>query len=164
MTDLDTAFRLGPLSPDNADAGVSDGAELMARAVAASPSRVPPGVLTHTHAADLLDAPAWPFDLDSVSWEEPFPGLRFHLVAEDKARGVRKALVWAKGGARSPRHSHAGDEVILVLDGVLRDHTGDFHAGQICHTRKGETHSEEVPEGTDCVCFVVYYGDLIPLA
>lgn len=135
--------------------------EAVARSEGPRPAASP---LTRAQTLDLLDAPREPVDVARYTWDERIPGVKFHLVSEDPARGVRKFLVWAKAGATSPRHDHTGDELILVLDGALRDHTGVYGPGQICHTRKGEIHREEVPIDADCVCFVVYYGDLIPVA
>lgn len=117
--------------------------------------------VTRTQTMDLLTAPRGPIDRSAYEWTERIPGIKFHLTEEDEARGVKKFLVWAQPGAKTPRHGHTDDEVILVLEGALRDYKGTFGPGQICRTRKGEFHFEEVPQDVECVCFVVYYGDLI---
>ena len=107
---------------------------------------------------DLLGAPALPIDLESYAWDEPLPGVRFCTLEEDPALGVRKVLVWAKPGARYPRHRHLGDEDILVLAGHLRDERGSYGPGDICRSETGTDHSEEVVGQDDCVCYVVYRG------
>ncbi len=109
---------------------------------------------------DLAEAPRWPFDLSALAWEEAGPGVRIHTLKEEPERGVRKCLVWAQPGARNPSHRHGGDECILVLKGVLRDERGDYRAGELCRSREGSIHSEQVVPGEDCVCYVVYYGPL----
>jgi putative transcriptional regulator len=76
---------------------------------------------------------------------------------------MRGCLVWAKPGARTARHRHLGDEVILVLSGSLRDERGSYHANQICRSREGSVHVEEVQPGDDCFCYVVYYGGHEPV-
>jgi putative transcriptional regulator len=119
---------------------------------------VPPRPELRGRVLDLLDAPTLPLDLDAYSWEEPVPGVRLCTLSEDAARGVRKVLVWAKPGARYPRHRHLGDEDILVLAGRLRDERASYGPGDICRSETGTDHSEEVEGDEDCLCFVVYRG------
>ena len=108
---------------------------------------------------DLLDAPALPIDPAAHSWTEVAPGIRIAQKRTDPARNMRGCLVWAQPGAKTTAHRHLGDEVILVLQGGLRDERGSYHAGQICRSRQGSSHTEEVLPGEDCFCYVVYYGD-----
>ena len=107
---------------------------------------------------DLAGAPAMPIDTSAYAWEEPFPGIRISEVRSDPARNMRGCVVWAKPGSRTAPHRHLGDEVILVLSGRLTDGRGDFRAGQVCRSREGSAHVEEVLPGEDCFCYVVYYG------
>jgi anti-sigma factor ChrR (cupin superfamily) len=107
---------------------------------------------------DLADAPSLPIETSAYAWEEPFPGIRIYEMRSDPSRNMRGCLVWARPGARTVPHRHLGDEVILVLQGALRDERGRYHAGQICRSRKGSAHVEEVLPGEDCFCYVVYYG------
>lgn len=109
---------------------------------------------------DIALAPAVPIDTSAYAWRELGPGIRFHVVREDAARGMQACLVWAVPGARNARHRHGGDEVILVLQGSLRDESGTYGPGQICRSREGSTHTEEALPGDDCFCYVVYYGPL----
>lgn len=107
---------------------------------------------------DLLDAPALPLDLDSYTWVEPLPGVRFSTLFESPDGAMRKVLVWAKPGARYPRHRHLGDEDILVLAGHLRDGRATYGPGDICRSETGTDHSEEVVGQDDCICYVIYRG------
>ena len=107
---------------------------------------------------DLAGAPAMPIDTSAYVWEEAFPGIRISEVCSDPARNMRGCVVWAKPGSRTAAHRHLGDEVILVLSGGLSDGRGAFHAGQVCRSRQGSAHVEEVLPGEDCFCYVVYYG------
>jgi putative transcriptional regulator len=121
---------------------------------------VPPDAGLREHVLNLAEAPRPPIDLAAYDWQEVLPGVRFHVVREDAACGIRTALVWAKPGARYPKHRHLGDEDILVLQGSLSDGIGGtYRAGEICRSRAGSVHSEEALPGEDCVCFVVYYGE-----
>jgi len=108
---------------------------------------------------DLAHAPSGRIDPAAHAWTELGPGIRLVELARDPGRGMRGCLVWATPPARTPTHRHLGDEVILVLQGALRDEHGSYHAGQICRSRKGSVHTEEVLPGEDCFCYVVYYGE-----
>ena len=107
---------------------------------------------------DLAEAPRLPIDTSAYAWQEPFSGIRICQVRSDPSRNMRGCVVWAKPGARTAPHRHLGDEVILVLSGGLRDERGTYHADQICRSREGSIHVEEVLPGDDCFCYVVYYG------
>lgn len=120
----------------------------------------PPRAELRSQLLDLAEAPRWPFELDGIAWQEVAPGIRIHTLKEEPERGVRKCLVWAEPGARNGTHRHGGDECILVLKGGLKDERGEYHAGELCRSREGFVHSEEVLPGEDCVCYVVYYGPL----
>ncbi len=138
-------------------------ASLLSEAVARS---ISPAVLearTRAQLMDLLGAPRGPVDRSAFEWTDVGPGLKLHLVSEDAARGVKRCLVWGRPGAATARHGHAGDEVILVLEGRLKDDRGAYGPGDICRSTPGEVHQEQVVGEDDCVCFVVYYGELIPV-
>jgi anti-sigma factor ChrR (cupin superfamily) len=111
---------------------------------------------------DLVHAPRGPIDPAAHTWAELAPGIRLKEVYRDPARNVRGCLVWATPGSKTSRHRHLGDEVILVLQGGLRDERGTYHAGQVCRSRQGSVHTEEVVGGDDCFCYVVYYGEHEP--
>lgn len=118
---------------------------------------------TRTQLMDVLSFPHLPIDRSAYAWTEVGPGLKLHLVSEDPARGVKRCLVWGAPGASTPRHGHTGDEVILVIEGHLRDDRGAYGPGDICRSTKEDVHQEHVVGDGDCVCFVVYYGELVPV-
>ena len=117
-----------------------------------------PDAHVKTQLLDLADAPSLPIDASRYAWSDIAPGIRVAVVKEDKRRGVRACLVAGTAGARHGRHRHGGDELILVLEGVLRDERGSYGPGALCRSREGEIHSEQAVE--DCLCYVVYYGEL----
>ena len=124
----------------------------------------PPPARLREMVLDLAEAPGGALDLASYTWDEVLPGVRMSVLREEPERGVRKVLVWARPGARYPSHRHLGDEQILVLEGALRDHRGVYRPGDVCRSREGSVHTEEVEGAEDCVCFVVYYGGHEPVA
>lgn len=119
-----------------------------------------PGPRVREQLLELIAAPRPPLDLGAYGWEEAAPGIKVHVVKEDPSRGLRACLVWARPGATHARHRHLGEEVILVLQGRIRDGRGVFGPGEICRSLEGSVHSEEAMPGEDCICYVLYYGDL----
>jgi anti-sigma factor ChrR (cupin superfamily) len=107
---------------------------------------------------DLAKAPSPPVDVQSYQWMELAPGLRVHVLRRDATRHMQASLLWASPGARHPLHRHTGDEVVLVLEGVLQDHRGTYRPGEICRSSKGSSHAPEALLGADCVCYVLTYG------
>lgn len=136
---------------------------LLSEAVARSIPASELNPATRVQLMDLLEAPRGPVDRSAFDWAEVGPGLKLHVVSEDAARGVKRCLVWGKPGASTARHGHSGDEVILVLEGRLKDDRGAYGPGDICRSAPGDVHQEQVLGEDDCVCFVVYYGELIPV-
>jgi anti-sigma factor ChrR (cupin superfamily) len=165
------AYALGVLDPGEADAfeahlmscpacrAVLDAHRaVLGRLGAAAPVEPPP--VLRAQLLDLAQAPALPIDLPAYTWEEIAPGVRLHVMREDPVRGVRACLVWADGGARHPTHRHHGAENILVLKGAIRDERGVYGPGEVCRSGPGSVHAEEAVPGEDCICYVVYYGDV----
>lgn len=109
---------------------------------------------------DLALAPSIPIDVSAYEWQEPIPGVKLHVLRDEPERGMRACLAWGSPGARMETHRHLGDENILVLQGKLKDERGTYGPGDICRSRAGSVHTEEVLPGEDCVCYVVYYGPL----
>jgi putative transcriptional regulator len=120
----------------------------------------PPEPDVRQQVLDLAAAPPTPIDPAAYDWREIAPGIRVHVMQEDRARGMRACLVWAAPGVRHAVHRHGGDEVILVLQGGLRDERGSYGPGDICRSRAGSVHAEVAEPGADCFCYVAYYGDL----
>lgn len=137
-----------------------EAAKASATALAATLAPVSVAPSLRQEVLDLSDAPRMPVDLTAYTWDEPLPGLRMHTMKEDAARGVRACLVWAKPGVVNGTHRHVGTENILMLQGGLKDERAEYHEGDICRSRTGSIHHEEVLPGEDCICYVVYYGPL----
>jgi putative transcriptional regulator len=138
----------------------------MARLLSESMSRSLPTLETRPRTRqqllDLLEVPRGPIERAAYPWLDVGPGLKLHVVSEDQTRGVKRCLVWGAPGASTKRHGHSGDELILVLEGQLKDDRGSYGPGEICRSSAGDVHQEQVEGDRDCICFVVYYGDLIP--
>jgi putative transcriptional regulator len=136
------------------------------RALLALSQALPGGPLDPTlrdQTLELAEAPRLPLDLTAYAWDEVAPGVRVHVMKDDPDRSVRACLVWADPGAIHPAHRHLGDEVILVLQGAIKDERGVYGPGQVCRSRTGSVHSEQAMPGDECICYVVYHGDLEPV-
>ena len=120
----------------------------------------PPAGALRAQVMDLARAPRAPIDPGQYRWLEIAPGIKLHVLEEDRSRSMRACLIWARPGARHPRHRHGGDENVLVLQGTFRDDRGTYGPGDICRSRAGSDHEEEAVGEEDCICYVVYYGDL----
>jgi anti-sigma factor ChrR (cupin superfamily) len=109
---------------------------------------------------EIAAAPSLPIDVGAYAWAEPVPGVRIAVVKDEPERGFRACLVWADPGARHPDHRHHGEELIYVMQGGLRDHRGEYLAGDVCRSGTGSVHSEEVLPLGPCFCYALYYGPL----
>lgn len=135
-----------------------DAPEVLA-ALAVSLTPVEPPALVRMQLLDLAAAPTAPIDPSRYEWEEPFPGLRICLLAEDPARGMSARLIWGRPGAVYPAHRHSAAEATVVLQGAYRDEHGRHAAGEVTRESAHSAHSIEIlPEG-DCFSYIVQYGD-----
>jgi len=158
------AGRLDPQAEAAFERELGSTPALAALVAACGESPAPLAPRVRQQLLDLAHAPALPLDVDTIAWQDLAPGIKYHVVHEDAGRGVRGCLVWAQPGAKTVTHRHLGDEVILVLDGELHDERGVYRSGEICHSREGSVHSEEIPDDAGpCLAYVVYYGELEPL-
>ncbi len=168
-----SAYALGVLDADERaefEAHLAEGCDacraelaLEEALVAALPRALPaepPAPVTREQLLDLADAPREVPDLGTLTWEEVAPGVRLHVLKEDPARGMRACLAWAQPGSTTGRHIHrGGDELILVLRGGLKDDRGEYHEGDLCRSREGSVHTEEILPGEDCIAYLLYYGE-----
>ncbi len=138
--------------------GADDRPEVLA-ALAASLTPVEPPPLVRMQLLDLAQAPVAPVDPSQYAWEEPFPGIRICLLAEDPARGMSARLIWGQPGAVYPAHRHSAAEATVVLQGAYRDENGRHGAGDVTRETARSVHSIEIlPEG-ECFSYIVQYGD-----
>lgn len=79
----------------------------------------------------------------------------FYLYdARQDAQGSVSALVRYAAGALTPRHQHAGWELVLVLDGELIDDRGSHAPGVLQVYPPGSTH--ELSSKSGCTFLVVW--------
>ncbi len=86
----------------------------------------------------------------------------FYLYdARRDARGAVAALVRYARGALTPRHTHLGWELVLVLKGELVDDRGQHSAGALQVYPPGSTHQLSSPSG--CTFLVVWEQPVKPV-
>jgi anti-sigma factor ChrR (cupin superfamily) len=73
------------------------------------------------------------------AWLSPRPGIKVRELygADD---GYRISLVRYAAGARVPEHVHSGDEHTYVLEGAVRDASGEFPVGAYLMRPQGSRH------------------------
>ena len=93
-------------------------------------------------------------DLDNVPWKWIAPGVHQHVM---KAQGYRDGvlrLVKFEPGKGVPMHSHAGDELTLLMRGAYHDGLGEWRAGDIADLDRDQTHEPIAIGEEPCICLI----------
>lgn len=98
-------------------------------------------------------------DPDSLAWRRLGRGVRVHDLATP-ADGPRARLLAVRPGCAIPEHTHAGEELVLVLEGGFTDATGHFVRGDVAASDGTVTHRPVADPGEECLCLVVHSGRL----
>jgi putative transcriptional regulator len=88
-------------------------------------------------------------DADAAPWRRWPLGVR---ECDLPVEGL--SLLRLAGGRATPRHGHYGQELTLVLHGLLEDELGAYVRGDIAFADEGVIHRPRVPAGSDCVCLI----------
>jgi putative transcriptional regulator len=100
-------------------------------------------------------------------WRRAFFGLE--TVRIPRFGEVRARLMRIAPGSAMPRHTHAGNELLLVLQGGYSDHTGHYDRGDVAYGDPELVHKPRADAATGCLCFSVWdaaprmVGPLAPL-
>ncbi len=95
-------------------------------------------------------------DPAELAWHRVIPGLREAPILVSP--GMQASLVRISAGRRMPVHTHAGDEIVLVLDGGFRDINGHYRRGDIEIADDTFSHQPVADRDRDCIFFVVRDG------
>jgi putative transcriptional regulator len=93
-------------------------------------------------------------DLDTVAWRPLGPGIQHHVLARDKFGAVARLLRIAPGRSVF-EHSHAGNEMTLVLQGSYRAGGAQFQPGDVECADEATLHRPVADDGADCICLAV---------
>jgi putative transcriptional regulator len=69
--------------------------------------------------------------------------------------GCRAHLLWAKPGLRIAKHTHQGQEAVLVLKGAFWDRGERYGPGDVAVHDDATVHTPVIDRGEDCVCLAV---------
>lgn len=73
-------------------------------------------------------------------WQDRQPGMRAKSLWSDAASKRQAMLTRVEPGAQLPRHRHAGDELLYVVEGALSDDFGTVTAGNMGYRPNGCVH------------------------
>lgn len=149
-------------TPQDFDPAVLDALVLGLEAESPSPSlrdRLLGVVSTTARFLPFLDRMMQVFDLpeaqaqaelrtidDASSWDQMVPGVRYRDFEGGEGVGdAHGGLVRVEAGHVFPRHTHVGEEQVLVLQGMLIDDQGrTYRAGDVVVSEDGSTHEVRV--------------------
>lgn len=97
--------------------------------------------------------------VDQLRWRRVSPSLAEVKLAVGP-RGFKTSLMRVRAGRRMPRHTHGGNEMVLVLAGGFSDDTGHYRRGDVAVADTNLTHRPIADEGEDCLCLAVVQGGL----
>jgi len=128
--------------------------ELMARLDEAGPAR---SVDSRERAEDpVLPQPLRGYvggDIDEIRWKRRGAGLS---IAElpSPVEGGHAFLMKVDAGKAMPRHTHDGNEMVMVLQGAFEDESGHFGRGDLAVSDHAVEHQPVASPGPDCICLV----------
>ena len=101
-------------------------------------------------------------DIDAVAWNELLPGVQGKRLWADPATNRVAMFIRFAPGAALPRHAHAGDELLYVLEGSVADDHAVVTAGTVGYRPDGCTHTVSSPNGA--TVFAVVTGAIVPVS
>jgi putative transcriptional regulator len=95
-----------------------------------------------------------------IKWKRVFPGvwraeLPIGACTDSDTPKAKARLVRVAAGKKLPKHTHEGNEAMLVLAGAFRDGPNLYRRGDIAFSEKGMTHAPKIEQTEDCMCLVV---------
>lgn len=99
--------------------------------------------------------------IDGVNWRAIAPGLSQHILpAEGYKTGVLRLLKIAPG-VRISKHTHADEELTLILRGAYTDEVGEFRAGDLADLDGETVHTPTAIGDEDCICLIATSAPLV---
>ena len=133
-------------------------AQLDAASPTESPATFQPVI---EHDPDQLPAPLHPWfgrSLRALRWRRVAPG-----VQRIKATGIAGGdlmLLRIAPGSKLPLHSHAGNELTMILQGAYDDMLGHFGPGDVADLDGETLHQPVTSRGVPCICVAATDGPL----
>lgn len=93
-------------------------------------------------------------------WRFVQPGVRIATVSAPGEAAASAMLIKVGAGRRMPRHTHAGVEYTLVLDGEFSDESGRYGPGDYVEGDESLCHQPVAADAEDCLCLAAVEGRL----
>ena len=90
---------------------------------------------------------------DELNWMRLSPAVKIATLCEED--GVQVALTRIKAGSHIPTHTHAGEEITLVLEGAFSDEKGIYSCGDFVTRNAKHKHKPRVTKDSECICLTV---------
>lgn len=133
------------------DALDADAPAPRAAAPAPAPSILIPRPL-RDYLADMDGAIDVGGDLAALPWRKLGGGVDEIAIPHATSAGERLRLLRIKAGSAVPRHTHHGNEMVMVLTGGFTDASGHYQRGDVGVSDPGIDHTPVADRDTDCVC------------
>ncbi|MFN4282238.1 MAG: ChrR family anti-sigma-E factor [Alphaproteobacteria bacterium] len=122
-------------------------------AVAAPRAAVPaPSILIPRPLRDYLADMDVGGDLAALPWRKLGGGVDEIAIPQATSAGERLRLLRIKAGSAVPRHTHHGNEMVMVLTGGFTDASGHYQRGDVGVSDRDIDHTPVADRDTDCVC------------
>lgn len=91
-------------------------------------------------------------NFDGLKWRGRSGGIQTYDLEVDANRTM---LLYIPAGAKTPMHSHRGNEYTQVVQGAFLDETGEYCEGDFVVTDSSTTHQPGVISERACICLAV---------
>lgn len=91
---------------------------------------------------------------ETLRWRTLAPGVEEYVLPLG-TRGFRTSLLRIAPGRAMPEHSHAGDEITVVIEGAFDDSCGQFRRGDIEFAGPALSHKPIADARMGCLCLAV---------
>ena len=141
--------------------GVSDSAldRMMTRLDEAPARRARP-----VPAGDSLLPPALrayaPDGIEALPWRRRVGGLSEAELPCGDGQRYKVTLLRIGAGRSIPRHTHRGEEMLLVLTGGFSDEHGHYVRGDVCFADESVEHHPIADPDGECLCLAVTEGPI----
>ena len=90
---------------------------------------------------------------DQIPWRKLPKGVRQYWIDLPKGSGYLR-LLKVPAGLQLLEHSHRGMELMLILQGIYSDHTGDYAKGEVSQMQNGTAHHPRITSEEECICLI----------
>lgn len=98
--------------------------------------------------------------IEALSWRRRAGGLSEAELSCGDGQRYKVSLLRIGAGRPIPRHSHSGEELLLVLQGGFSDEHGHYVRGDVCFADAAVEHRPLADADGDCLCLAVTEGPI----